>query len=69
MTTFTETRSATRQPSFRFRPLNWLLKMDAAYRQKMRFDGLDARLREDMGLPRNERDAEFYGQFRQHGLR
>ncbi len=53
----------------RFRPLAWIVRLDAAWRQYRRFKSLDAERLSDLGLTKTDRDRAFFRQFSDRGLR
>jgi len=68
MTTHTATSARIATAGFRFNPIAWLLKIDAAYRQMQAFKSLDADRRRDMDLTRSDQDQAFLRQFLQNAM-
>ena len=61
--------TSTTSGSFGFRPLAWIVRLDAAWREYRRFKALDAKELADMGLTKADRDNAFFRQFADRGLR
>jgi uncharacterized protein YjiS (DUF1127 family) len=48
---------------FRFNPLAYILRLDAAYREMRKFKELDEERLADMGLTKKDKDRAFLQQF------
>lgn len=53
-------------PSPKFRPLAWLLALDASYRQFRQLARTDTEHLQDMGVSRDQANKTFYRRFGQH---
>ncbi len=61
--TAARTRPAT---SFTFNPFQWLLRLEAAYREADQLKKTEGHLLGDMGITRKQADTVFYQRFGQN---
>ena len=59
----TRTRITT---AFSFHPVQWLLRLDAAYREAQKLKKTEDHYLADMGITRKQADTAFLGRFGSH---
>ena len=65
--TNTATATRTRSTTFtKFNPIQWLLRMDAAYREADQLKKIAVQFLEDTGVSRKQADTVFYQRFGQN---
>ncbi|MGR3292318.1 MAG: hypothetical protein ACU0C9_14180 [Paracoccaceae bacterium] len=66
MTTSATTATTATAPTAVFNPFNWLVRLEAAFRQAEQLKSTEDHHLRDMGITRKQADAVFYGRFGQH---
>ena len=65
--TYTATTARTRPTApAKFSPIQWLLHLEAAYREADQLKETEDHHLQDMGITRKQADSVFYGRFGQH---
>jgi uncharacterized protein YjiS (DUF1127 family) len=65
--TNTATATRTRPATFaKFNPIQWLLRLDAAYREADQLKKTEGHFLKDMGISREQADTVFYHRFGQN---